>query len=367
MDTTRTELEVKLERIRTLLERSSLDALLLRQTSNFAWATCGADSYINRADSLGVASLLITPTNRFVVTNNIESARLIEEEGLTRQGWEFRVSNWYDQKDGISELFSGMNLGVDSPFPGAVDLSWEIAKVRRQLTPEEGRRFEALGKLCANGMSEAANSVRPGMTEFEIAGLLSHAVESRGVQVVVSLIATDERIFSYRHPLPASKPLQKYAMLVVCGRKWGLICSLTRLVHFGALSDEIRRKAEAVARIDAEMIAATRPGKTLDDVFRKAQEAYAATGFPDEWRDHHQGGSAGYMPREFTAMPMSDEPILSGQVFAWNPSIKGVKSEDTILVGEQINEILTEMSGWPLMEIQVGDQVIRRSAILEVK
>ncbi|MDT8304742.1 MAG: hypothetical protein RRC07_02300 [Anaerolineae bacterium] len=35
-----------------------------------------------------------------------------------------------------------------------------------------------------------------------------------------------------------------------------------------------------------------------------------------------------------------------GQVFAWNPSIAGTKSEDTILAGESGNEILTAMDGW---------------------
>jgi antitoxin VapB len=67
-------------------------------------------------------------------------------------------------------------------------------------------------------MRQAIMAVRPGMSEFEIAGLLSQAVESRGVQTIVNLIATDERIFSFRHPLPTSKKLQHYAMLIVCGR-----------------------------------------------------------------------------------------------------------------------------------------------------
>ncbi len=86
------EFHCKQKRIRGLLEEHELDVLLLRQVGNFAWATCGASSYINRADSAGVASLLITRTNRFVLTNNIESARLLKEEGLAKQEWEFRVS-----------------------------------------------------------------------------------------------------------------------------------------------------------------------------------------------------------------------------------------------------------------------------------
>ena len=363
--TSNTELDLKLERIRNLLVDSDLDAILLRRTDNFSWATCGADPHINTADSMGIASLLVTKTDHFLVANNIEATRLMQEEALGEQSWKLKVSPWFEGDDQLSKLTSGMKIGADTSFPQAKNLSHEIASLRSQLTPEEGSRYRELGKLCAQGMRQAVDAVKPGMSEYEIAGSLAQSVESKGVQAVVNLIATDERIFSYRHPLPTSKQLQNYAMLILCGRKWGLICSVTRLVHFGSLPDEVRHKVEAVARIDTDMIAVTRPGNTLGDVFSQAQSAYAAAGFPDEWKLHHQGGSAGYAPREVTATPGSTDPILLGQAFAWNPSITGAKSEDTILVGEGSNEIITEMADWPSIEVQVGEQVIKRPAILE--
>lgn len=359
------EFDEKQKRLRALMDGHKLDAVLLKSSSNFAWATCGAESFINRADLYGIASLLITPTNRYVITTNIEAQRLVQEEGLSNQGWDIKVLPWHEQSDLVSQLTNGMKLGADTDFPNALDLSSEIATMRSELTSEEGGRYRELGKLCARAMQTAIDSVRPGMTEYEIGANLLQATENKGVQGIVSLIATDQRILSYRHPLPTSKNLDKYAMLVLCGRKGGLICSITRLVHFGPLSDEIRQKEKAVAQIDAEMIAATRPGSTMGDVFRKAQAIYASTGFPNEWQLHHQGGSAGYAPREFVATPQSTQPILVGQAFAWNPSITGVKSEDTILVGEHSNEIITEMVGWPTIDVQVGDQIIKRPAILE--
>ncbi len=363
--TVKLEINLKEERIHGLLARTGLDALLLQRYSNFAWATCGASCYINTADTFGNASLLITPAGRFVLTDNIEAPRLMQEEGLADQGWEFVTSPWYERKDNVSALTRGLKLGADSCFPNAKELAAEIAALRFDLTQEEGDRFRALAKLCAEGMREAIEFLRPGLTEYEIAGLLSRAVESRGVQAIVNLISTDERIFAYRHPLPGSKKLQRYAMLILCGRKWGLICSLSRLVHFGPMPAEVRRKAEAVAKIDAAMIAATRPGATLGDVFHQAQSAYASFGYPDEWKLHHQGGMAGYEPREITAAPSSTQPVVPGQAYAWNPSIAGTKSEDTILVHENSNEILTEMKDWPTTEIQIGRQWIKRPAILE--
>jgi antitoxin VapB len=56
-----------------------------------------------------------------------------------------------------------------------------------------------------------------------------------------------------------------------------------------------------------------------------------------------------------------------GQVYAWNPSITGTKSEDTILVGENENEILTEIDGWPTYSVEVNSRIYHRPAILEIQ
>ncbi len=360
----RAEFEIKTARMRQLLAEKQLDALLLQRVSSIAWATCGADVHINTAASDGACALLITPDKLCVITNTIEAGRLENEEGLGEQGWQFEVTPWYSAEDRLSELIKGKQIGCDGLYADGQDLSAELALLRAQLTEPEQERIRALGKLCAESMDEAIRMVKPGMTEFQIAGLLSGAAESRGAQAVVNLIGTDERIFQYRHAIPTDKKLARYAMLVLCGRKWGLICSITRLVHFGALPEEVERKMNAVAVVDAAMIAATRPGSTLNAVFAEAQRTYAAQGYPDEWQKHHQGGLAGYEAREITATPDTEQNILMGQAFAWNPSIRGAKSEDTILVGAQKNEIITAVEGWPMIEVPIGNDVIQRPAIL---
>jgi len=361
------ELDDKLRRVQALLAQKGLDAMLIQRVSSFAWATCGAASYVNTASTDGLATLLITPTGRYLVTNNIEATRLEQEEKLAEQGWEFRVSAWHEAQDTVAELTRGLKLGADGPYPGATDLSAEMARLRADLSPEEIERFRTLSHLCAEAMNSAIRAVRPGQTEYQIAGLLAHEAEGRGAQAIVNLIATDERIFSFRHPLPTDKKLDRYAMLVLCGRRWGLVCSITRLVHFGPLPDDLRRKAEAVAHVDAAVISATRPGRTLGEIFERAQAAYAETGFADQWRLHHQGGPASYEAREYLATPGSTDLVSAGQVYAWNPSVAGAKSEDTILVGEAGNEVLTTIADWPMLSVSVEGQPepMMRPAILE--
>ncbi|OGO34799.1 MAG: peptidase M24 [Chloroflexi bacterium RBG_16_54_18] len=355
-----------MQRLQLLLDERKLDALWLRRVSSFAWATCGGASYINTASSEGGASLLFTRRKRYLVCNNIEIHRLEQEEGLAGQGWQPEVLPWFTPQDQVSRLAGGSALGADLEMSGAQDVSADLAWMRAQLTGPEQERFRVLGRLCAGGMMQAVQSIQPGMTELKIAGLLADAMESQGVQLVVNLVACDERILAYRHPLPKDRPLKRYAMLVACGRKWGLICSLTRLVYFGKLPDALRRKAEATALVDAVLISATRPGRSMGEVFQQAQYAYASAGFPDEWHLHHQGGLAGYEPREIVAAPDTPDPIKSGQAYAWNPSITGTKSEDTILVGDDGNQVLTQIDGWPLRDIQMGAQTVQRPEILEL-
>jgi len=360
------EISLKLNYLRDLASSHALDGILLQRVSSLAWATGGASAFVNIARSDAEASLLVTRDQQYLITNNIEATRLEKEERLTSQPWSFQISPWYEMEHSIQRLAQGLKLGADGEYPGGMNLSKEIARLRANLNVEEGQRFLALGQLCAQAMEATAQAVHPGQTEYEIAGLLAGETERRGMQCIVNLIAVDERIYNFRHPLPTDKKLNRYIMLILCGRRWGLVCSLTRLIHFGELPAELRHKADAVARVDATMIAATRPGRTLGQVFGRAQEAYAAAGYADEWKLHHQGGPAGYEPREFIATPGSNELITAGQVYAWNPSITGCKSEDSILINQDGFEVLTAIPGWPTLKVEVADQIIERPDILTV-
>jgi antitoxin VapB len=357
----------KHERIIKLLEKYNLDGLIIQQIANFAWATDGAASYINTATTNGVGTLVITKDARHLIADNIETPRFDQEEQLKAQGWEYHTHRWDQPTDSLSKVTKNLRLGADGIYPGAMDLSGELSVFRSYFDEDERARFRLLSTFCAEAMDEAIRSIAPGLSEYEIAALLSGAAQKRGVLPIVNLVASDERIFNYRHPLPTAKKLEKYAMLVLCGRQKGLVCSLTRLIHFGRLPDELKKKANAVAYIDAIMISATRPGKTVAEIFQITKDAYAEVGFADEWQLHHQGGPAGYNPREFLATAKADVPVGVGQAYAWNPSITGCKSEDTILIGESDNEVLSVIAGWPTITIEVDGKTIERPAILEVE
>jgi antitoxin VapB len=360
----KSEVSTKLARLRERMAARQVDAVLLNTIANTAWITAGASTYVNQATDMAASSVLITTDHAYVLTDGIEGPRLRQEEKLADLGFELILEPWYARGKAQEPLLTGKRLGQDGPGSGT-DVGTDLQHLRTVLQPEEVARMRHVCVLAAEAMDDAVRSVRPGNPEYDLAARLSAACNARGGSAIVNLIASDDRIYQYRHPLPTSKTVERYAMLVLCMRYEGLIAAITRLVHFGPLPADLRDRAMAVTRVDGRMILGTRTGRTLGDMFEIARQAYKDEGYPQAIEEHHQGGSMSYQPREVLAHPGDKTPVELNQVFAWNPSVSGSKSEDTILLGANGPEVLTTVANWPTWKVTVDGQNIERPAILE--
>jgi len=106
-------------------------------------------------------------------------------------------------------------------------------------------------------------------------------------------------------------------------------------------------------------------GRPVVEAFRKGVEAYRETGYPDEYELHHQGGAIGYVGRDYKVNFQSEEIVQENQAFAWNPSITGTKSEDTMLATAEGPLLLSRPAIFPTLEIQAGGYSFTRPGILE--
>jgi len=358
------EITEKKQRLDAFLELQDLDAVYLSQVANFAWLTAGLEPVVMIDSDRAEAGLLVSREKRYVICNSVEYPRLRDEDRLEDQGYEFHVSPWYQGMPRFDDLLQGKRWAADWPISGVQDLSAEISRLRFQLLPQEIERYRRVGIDTGHALERAARAVRPGMSEVQIAGLMAAQALDAGITPIMLLVGTDERIFHFRHPLPTQKQLERYAMLAICGRRWGLVTSATRFVHFGSLPDELKNKQEACAFVDATFNAATTAGSRVSEVFQRAMNAYAVRGFPGEWQKHNQGGAAGYMSRDYEGTPTCEEIVLAEQAFAWNPSITGVKSEDTMIVHETGMEFITVTGEWPSIPVRLGDRTWERPAVL---
>jgi antitoxin VapB len=153
-------------------------------------------------------------------------------------------------------------------------------------------------------------------------------------------------------------------MLNLCSRKWGLAISITRFIHFGALPADLADKFRIAGEVNAALLNATRVGATSAELFKVAQAAYAAAGFPGEERFHHQGGPTGYGEREWVATPTGAEVVVNNQAFAWNPSIRGGKVEDTVILRDGVIENLTPTPELPGLAGAVEGSSYRATGVL---
>ncbi len=344
------EIQIKLQRLGTYLAANALDGVLLQNRANFAWITGGRDNHVVLESEGGVAGILATADRLVCLTNHIESPRFRTEE-LADMGIEVIDFPWWSPAEAaevVRRVVGERKIASDNGAFGIAELPPGFAKLRWSLTDMEIQRYRFCGQLTSAAIESASRQIQPGESEFDIAARLEFEIQRTGASPYVVLVATDRRIREYRHPTPTAKKLEKHAMLVLCGEYRGLICSCTRFVHFGPVPTEISERHQAVCNVDAAVNLATKPGRTIGDIFRDLQAAYAENGHPDQWRYHHQGGSTGYAGRDIIGTPFIEAPVLANQAFAWNPSITGTKSEDTILVTDNGIELLTQPSeAWP--------------------
>jgi Xaa-Pro dipeptidase len=325
--------------LRELMDGHGVGALLLSSPANFAWYTGGADNRVDHGDPVGVASVLLTMDDAYILTNNIEAPRMREEQ--TPQ-MEVVEHPWYEEPAALlRELAGGAGVGTDSPFTSGPDLSAEISPLRYALDPDAIDLYRDLGEDTVIAVSEAAASVSPDTDELDAAAQLSAACLRRGMFAPVLLAASEERLVRHRHPVPHGGPLGKQAMLVVCAERGGLFVSLTRMINFQEPDPQTARRQEACEEVLRRMREeATREGSTLAQAFEDCRRFYAEAGFPGGWKDHHQGGMTGYASREIIATPGTQQEVKEGQAFAWNPSLVGAKAEETFVLGPDGPEVL---------------------------
>lgn len=358
------ELEHKHEKLVEWLHANHLAGVLIRRNENVAWVTGGAvELRVLTPGETGVASILVTAEGkRYYFTTENEAPRLHDEE-FGALDFEPVTFPWYADEtlDEATRLAAGP-LASDTPLSGTAPAN--LYPLRQSLSESEIARYRWLGAETAAATVESLHAVEPGLSEYDLEAMTAANLLRRGILPSVYLYAVDDRIYKYKHAVARGRRLEKYGMLNLCSRKWGLAISITRFVHFGALPDELAARFQAAAHVNAALLDATRVGATSAALFRVAQEAYCTAGYPGEERYHHQGGATGYGEREWVATPKGTEVVVNNQAFAWNPSIRGGKAEDTVILRDGKFEWLTATPELPVIEAVANGMTYPAAGVL---
>ncbi len=354
-----------LKRLDNFLDTEGLEAVWLGRSNNFAWVT-GGDNTVDRATEPGNAAVGYDGTDLTVVTTNIEGERLAAEQLAGEVSVE--TVPWHNNTlaDAVADL-SAQPAAADFPVPGFDSI--DVTRLRQPLTDTDVEQYRALGETVGSVVETVCRNLSPSTTEREAAAELRGRLAEHDVDTPVVLVGGDRRAQMYRHPVPTDETVGDYALVSVTARRAGLFASCTRTVAFDAPSRLHERHAAAI-RVEVTALAATQrfgtAGGTAGDVFSAIQDAYAAVGYDGEWTNHHQGGAAGYAGREWIARPGHQVPVSIPMAYAWNPTVDGTKSEDTVHVTAEGFETLTATDEWPTREVSAVDDstTLARPSIL---
>ena len=369
LDDRRDEVDSKVERVRQLARSAGVKGVLIGLQPGFSWLSAGASNRIDGSREAGAGSLLIAADGRrFVVANNIESPRLMQE-AVAGLGFEAADFAWTEERADpelpfrIARDLAGGPIGSDLSGPGVAFLEPSLSRLRAPLVAAEIDRYRRLGADAGRIAGEITRRAVPGRTERDVANELAASLLTAGIRPIVLLAAADHRIASYRHPVAGDLPWKERLLVATCAERNGLVVALSRIVCT-RMDEDFARRTRAAATAFSAMLSAAAASATGAQIFADAAAAYAAAGFAGEEQHHHQGGAIGYRSREWVAHPASQEVPALPQAFAWNPTVAGTKLEETCLVhADGRVEVLTETPGWPTIEIIVRGQVVRISDV----
>lgn len=346
---------VKRARITDELTDRSLEELWLLRPENVAWFA-GGNVVVDAASDIGVAAVGVPvddgPVRLLAPNNELDRIRDEELPALEAAGIDVDVEQYEWHESSLPSAVADRcrsPAGADVPIEGltAVDPS----PLRTPLPADELERYRRNCRETTRAVEAVGKELTPETTEREAAAALRSELARRGFAAPVVLVGGADRALEQRHFTPTDATLDRFGHLTVVAERGGHNVAVTRTVAFDPPS-WLRERHEGACRVAATAAAATleaaRTDGTAGDVFEAIRRAYDAVDSPEEWRRHHQGGAIGYESREWTAGPDATTAVTAPTPYAWNPTIRGAKCEDTILVDERDGiDVVTSTGEWP--------------------
>ncbi len=354
-------------RLERFLAEGGYEAVWFARPNSFAWATGGSNRVDVGADVGDAAVGYLGDGEWTVVTDNVEAERLAAEELPAALSMSVAADDWYETDlAGSVAARSPTPAAADFDVPGLDDL--DPTRLRLRLGEDDLAAYRDLGREVALATETVCRELQPGDTEHEVAAGIRISLAGRNIEAPVVLVGGSERAPQYRHPTPTDAALGDYALVIVTARRGGLHASCTRTVAF---DPRVARRAppRGPARRDGGAGGDARRrrarGRHRRRRVRRDPVGVRRRGPRGEWREHHQGGATGYAGREWFATPDSDAPVASAAAYAWNPTVRGAKSEDTAYVTADDVELLTDSGRWPTDTVEVDGLTLQRPAIRE--
>ncbi len=350
----------RLNRLRAAIKRHDLDSLLVTHLPNIHYL-CGFTG--------GAATLLVADRGAVLFTDGRYIAQAkdeVEVEGvkvvIARKAPLLAAAEWLAAHRRSSSL-KPVGIEPESITVGMRDRVAASLKGKTRLRPAppllerarmikdapEIERIRQAIKLGASLFQIACQTIRPGITEVEVAAAMEYKARCAGAEGMSfpTIIASGTRsAIVHGRASTARIPRRGFAVCDFGVILVGYCSDRTRTVHVGRPSKKARQLYEAVLEAQEAAIAAVRPGVTAADVDSAARGVLRKRKL-DRFFTHSTGHGLGLEIHEAPRLAAGqNQQLEAGMVItiepgAYVPGKWGVRIEDVVVITSSGCEVLT--------------------------
>lgn len=380
------------ERLRAMMKKHELDALITFRAENIRYMTgmrplWWPTTFITRNASIMSQDegpvLYVTSgdcarcraTMTWMPEENIRPCGSMEDPGITDYMVREFARTLADLgvakgRVGVDAATVDMFYALQRHLPDAtlVDGDECVKEAKAIKNPEEIKLMRISSRCAEVGMETAIGAIRAGARECEVLGEVMRVFYSLGMEVPqCNLIVASGENTAPLHRFASDKMIRRgdLVFMDLGGCFNGYFSDFTRTVIFGKPNDQQKRIYAAVYEEMMTVHELLKPGHTNEELSRAARNVIKKHGFEEYGFLGILGHGIGISGFEF---PLIGELAATGErvyefrpgmVFSCEPAVLvpgvpgggGVRLEDTILVTESGNEILTKT---PYDEILLG-------------
>ena len=340
-------IQLRLERAREALRHLDADWLVVPPSADFVWLTGGHARSTERL----VALALPRAGDPFCVVPRLEADSLAAEcPWLEREVWE-------EHEDAFERLARRLDLSrrprvlvgeglrvtpllrLAAAAPCA-PATTALAPLRAVKDPDEIARLEQAARHADAIVEEVADAMRPGMTETEVARLVTERFLAAGDTDPWTIVASGPNSALPHHMTSGRRLAAGEVVLLDLGASTGGYGSdITRTYWLGTPPEEAVQVHRIVDEARARAIEAARPGTPCEEVDRAAREVIERAGFGAHFI-HRTGHGVGLEIHEPPYLAAGNRATLErGMVHSVEPGIYlagrwGVRIEDLVVVGD---------------------------------
>lgn len=363
--------QVRRRKLRSLMGELGIGSLLVTRRENIRYLT-GFTGSAGVVVQYGSTMYLITDF-RYKLQAGREAAGvriLIQKNDWTGSFHELARRTgmqevWYDDTSLTGDTLRKLRApGLKLKGRGDV-----VADLRKRKDQREIRSIRTALRRAERSFQELAPSIRPGVTEQDLALQLEFLMRRKGARrSAFDIIVASGGNGAMPHASVTSRRLRRGDLVTFDfgAEADGYFCDLTRTFCVGSPDRKQRAIHELVQQAQQAAIRACRPGVACSTVDAAARDIIAGAGYGDCF-GHGTGHGVGLMVHEAPRLsPTSKDVLEQGMVVTIEPGVYipgwgGVRIEDMVLVSEQGPKVLSSFSrGWNVAAPQRTVKTIKK-------